>query len=129
MYIEPTQAYYRGTEQCAARGRFLLLLQLKQSTISLECSPENTYAVVRRVALRQVGQFMMGRANINGKWVSVSGAYGSDGLPMHVDALPRDAVPLPRNLYDAWAHGGGWNGAGGEATAMRQWSLETFKGK
>lgn len=70
---------------------------------------------------------MMGRANIGGRWRSVSGAYGSDGLPMEVDALPADALPLPRELYDAWSKGGGHNGAGTESDAMRAWALATFK--
>ena len=132
--------YMRGTEQRTTRGRFLLLLQpniykppnhagTMHLDIQASCAPENTFAVVRCVALRQLGAFMMGRANLCGRWVSVSGAYGSDGLPMSVDKLPKDAVPLPARLYDAWSKGGGWNSAGGEATDMRRWAFETFKGR
>src|SRR6187401_2175409 len=111
MFIEKTFSGYRGGSQIATRARFLLLLQLRNGP----CNASNTFAVVHRVALRQLGHFMMGRANLCGKWVSVSGAYGSDGLPMTVDALPRDAKPLPQELYDAWNKGGGWNSAGYEA--------------
>lgn len=118
MYIEPTFTYYRGAQQCAARGRFLLLLQLADRP----CNAENTFAVVRKVALQQLGHFMVGRANIAGQWRSVSGAYGNDGLPMTVDKLPGDAVQLPGELYQAWNIGQGWNGAGSEAAAMRQWA-------
>jgi hypothetical protein len=142
MYITKDDhfGYYRGSEQCVTRGRFLLLLQPNKykepnhaGTMHLDiqasCSPENTFAVVRRVALRQLGAFMMGRANLCGKWHTVSGAYGSDGLPMSVDKLPHDAVPLPRELYDAWSKGGGWNSAGAESRDMRRWAYETFKGR
>jgi hypothetical protein len=127
MYIKPVFTYYCGTEQRSRAGPFLLLIQPDKSTIADTCTPSNTYAVVRRVALRQLGHFMMGRANINGKWHSVSGAYGSDGLPMSINTLPRDAKALPADLYDAWKSGGGWNGAGSEAPAMRAWALQEFK--
>jgi hypothetical protein len=69
---------------------------------------------------------MMGRANLNGRWCSVSGAYGNDGLPLAVERMPPDAKPLPPELYDAWNKGNGWNGAGSEAQAMRTWATETF---
>jgi hypothetical protein len=77
---------------------------------------------VRKVGLQQFGHYMMGSANICGKWKTVSGAYGSDGLPMTVDVLPKDAKPLPTELYDAWNKGGGWNGAGSEAAAMAEFA-------
>lgn len=121
MYLKAGRTYYRGTEQHACRGDFLLLLQLPGMD---KTGPEHTYACVRKVALRQLGHFMMGRANIAGQWVTVSGSYGSDGLPMTVKALPKDAKPLPRELYDAWNKGGGWNGAGSEAQAMRDWAID-----
>ncbi len=123
MYLNPTRAYYRGTEQASARGAFLLLVQLKDKP----CNASNTYAIVRKVALHQCGNFMMGRANLCGKWRVVSGAYGSDGLPMDVDQLPSDAVLLPQALYDAWNNGGGWNGSGNEAPDLRTWAKAQFK--
>ena len=124
MYIRGSHRYYSGTAQCVQRAPFLLLLQLYDGP----CGPENTYACVRKVALRQLGHFMLGRVNLFGRWHSVSGTYGSDGLPMTVDRLPKDARPLPRELYDAWNKGGGWNGPGSEASAMRAWALVTFNG-
>ena len=123
MYIDRTsRCYYVGTEQRVFRAPFLLLLQLENGP----CDASNTFACVRKVALRQLGHFMMGYANLNGKWHSVSGAYGSDGLPMTVTTLPHDAKPLPTDLYNAWNKGGGWNGSGSEAPAMRTWARETF---
>ena len=80
-------------------------------------------AVVRIVALRQLGHWMMGRVNIGGTWHSVSGSYGGDGLPMTVpDDVFLRGVPVPSDLYDAWAKGDGWNAAGNEASAMRAWA-------
>ena len=126
MYIQNTPIYYRGDQQTVQRAPFLLLLQPNQATISESCRPENTYAVVRQVALKQMGHWMMGRANLSGKWVVVSGGYGNDGLPMSIPTLPRDAQPLPRELYDAWSNGGGHNGPGSEASALRKWAIDTF---
>ncbi len=122
MYLRGSHRYYIGSEQHVTRAPFLLLLQLRDGP----CSPENTFACVRKVALRQLGHWMMGRTRIGAKWYSVSGSYGSDGLPMTVDALPKDAKPLPRELYDAWNKGGGWNSCGSEASAMRDWAIVNF---
>lgn len=125
MYLKPTRSYYVGTEQATSSAPFLLLLQLNDKP----CNAENIFACVRKVALRQLGHFMMGKARIHGRgnWATVSGAYGSDGSPLGVDKLPADAVPLPAELYEAWNKGGGWNGAGSEATAMRAWAIAAFK--
>ena len=128
MYITGGRAYYRGTEQHASRGRFLILL-------SDDYHHRALFAIVRTVALSQCGQFMMGTARVYGHSLVISGAYGSDGLPLNVDRLPepiRDRVraemkPLPRHLYQLWADGGGWNGAGTEADGMRRWALSTFE--
>jgi hypothetical protein len=118
MYIGKGFTYYRGSEQRHTAAPFLLLLQLRSGP----CDTSNTFAIVRKVALQQFGHYMMGSANICGKWKTVSGAYGSDGLPMTVDVLPKDAKPLPTELYDAWNKGGGWNGAGSEVAAMAEFA-------
>jgi hypothetical protein len=146
MYITKDDhfGYIRGTAQCVTRGRFLLLLQPNQYKdgtwwegrvgptkwldIAATCTPENTYAVVRRVALSQCGHFMMGTANLCGRWVSVSGAYGSDGLPMslasegrsfafhansannYIKAIIAVGWPLPEKIRRNWSylHVQGW---------------------
>jgi hypothetical protein len=68
---------------------------------------------------------MMGNARVHGHRLTLSGSYGSDGLP---DTVPAEVyargVELPDELYNAWNNGGGWNGAGSEAPAMREWALE-----
>lgn len=124
MYIKTSFTYYRGTEQCARRAPFLLLLQPREHE---GAARDNTYAIVRSVALRQLGHWMMGIARVGAQRVSVSGAYGNDGLPITIDTLPKDAVKLPGELYDAWNKGEGWNSCGKEAPAMRAWARETFK--
>ena len=124
MFLRNSRSYYQGCEQHTSRAPFLLLLQLRNASGDMRTQ---TFACVRKVALQQFGHFMMGSANLSAKWSTVSGAYGSDGLPMTVDALPSDAKLLPVELYDAWNKGEGWNSAGREAPSIRQWARNTFK--
>ncbi len=85
-------------------------------------------AIVRYVRMRQLGHFMMGSARIGSQRITLSGSYGSDGLPVSVpDEVYQMGAELPGELYNAWNNGGGWNGAGSEAPAMRQWALATFR--
>jgi len=85
-------------------------------------------AVVRKVALRQLGHWMMGKARIYGHNFTVSGAYGGDGLTMDVpqEVYDRLQVELPDSLVEAWNKGGGWNSAGSEAPMIREWALENL---
>lgn len=84
-------------------------------------------AIVRYVRMRQVGHWMMGSARIGSHRITLSGSYGSDGLPTTVpDSVYKLGVPLPQELYDAWSNGGGWNCAGSEAEAMRKWALSAL---
>ena len=128
MYLKPTRTYYAGTEQRSARGPFLILCQPD--------SPERfdpitqTRAIVRQVALAQWGHWMMGTARAFGRSLTLSGAYGNNGLLTTVSAeVYARAVTVPAELMEKWAKGGGWNSAGGEADDMRQWAnanLETL---
>ena len=128
MYLENVFSGYDSSgQQMTQRGRFLILFQLQKDNIGDMCCAENTYAIVRKVALQQFGHWMMGRANVGGKWITVSGSYGGDGMPRTFTELPHDAVRLPAELYELWAKGGGHNSAGNEAAAMRKWANETFK--
>ena len=116
--------YYKGTSQYRNRGDFFLL-------VSLKGSPFETYgirALVRTVALEQLGHWMMGAARIAGKSYMVSGAYGADGLTLDVEQAAYDlAVPLPHDLIDQWSVGGGWNSAGSEVEGMRRWAMENLE--
>lgn len=121
MYItQDGYTYYDGSGQRHTRAPFLLLVQPKDEPAG---KTNNLRGIVRKVALRQLGCWMMGVARVRGESITVSGAYGGDGLPCSVSRNVYDAgVPLPDALYEAWAHGGGWNSAGSEAQAMREWA-------
>lgn len=125
MYIKQTAAYYRGTEQCARRGLFLLLIQ----PAGIEGTKKPIKALVRKVALRQCGHWMMGTARVYGHSLTVSGAYGADGLVMEApdEVYNRAPVELPSDLAEQWNNGGGWNSAGSEGPAIRQWARENLK--
>lgn len=115
--------YYRGGEQCHTRAPFLLLIQDEKQDVG----PDNFRALVRKVALQQMGHWMMGVARIKGQPITVSGAYGRDGLPVSVSKeIYALGVEVPKELYDLWNNGGGWNSCGSEATAMRGWAVKTF---
>lgn len=117
MYIQaPNRGYTSDGQQFCRRAPFLLLIQTS------DCS--DIYGVVRSVALRQLGNWMMGLTRILGKSYSVSGSYGNDGLTMTVDTIPPDAKKLPDYLREAWNKGGGWNSAGSEAGAMVEWARQ-----
>lgn len=116
MYISPISYYYRGTIQCVPKGPFLILAQQADKPIGAD----NLYAIIRKVALSQLGHWMMGHANIGGKYHSISGAYGNDGLPMTLPNIPRDAIKVPLALYNQLANGKGWNGPSEEGDAFRE---------
>ena len=118
MYLDNSGGYYTSDgEQHSRRGRFLILMSLRGG----DCN--DIRGIVRKVALRQLGHWMMGRVRIGREWYSVSGAYGHDGLTLNVadDAFAR-GTPLPPELYAAWNKGGGWNSCGSEAPDMRKWA-------
>ena len=101
--------------------------------------------LVRRTALYQLGQFMMGSVTITGTktesfadgperkvpWkhrVTLSGTYGGDGLSVTVPRAVFDkGTEVPAELVAAWNTGGGWNSAGSEGPAMRAWGLELMR--
>ncbi|HEX5426534.1 MAG TPA: hypothetical protein VFW94_23505 [Candidatus Acidoferrales bacterium] len=125
MFITTKYSGYNRHGEQSAAGRFLILMQPNFDTKLTGKQPLR--AVVRYVRLRQLGHFMMGSARIGKHRLSLSGSYGGDGLPVSVpDEVYQSGVELPQELYDAWNNGGGWNGAGSEAPAMRAWALATF---
>ena len=125
MYLnnEGRTYYSRTGNQHHSRAPFLILMQDKDG----DCGPDNFRAIVRKVALEQLGHFMMGTARIKNTSITISGAYGSDGLPVSVPKEIYDmGIDIPAKLYEAWNKGGGWNSCGNEAEAMKEWDLETF---
>jgi hypothetical protein len=148
MFISTRRSGYtlRGTQ--FAQGRFLILMVCSGKLSSGEACPcegprhssgvlanefrgsaglSRVKAIVRYASLRQCGHFMMGSARIAGQRVTLSGAYGGDGLTRTVNhEVYAQGIDLPGRLYELWNTGGGWNGAGSEAGEMRAWALENF---
>ncbi len=121
MYIEATEGYYTadGTQHMR-RGRFLILVQPK----GWENRNMPMRALVRSVALRQCGHWMMGTARAFGHSIPISGAYGADGLTRDVPMeVYERAAAVPDALIEEWSTGGGWNSAGSEAESMRAFAL------
>lgn len=124
MYIQPTRTYYQGTELCASRGLFLILCHPKLPGYKHADYFTETRALVRKVALRQCGHWMMGTARAYGHSLTLSGSYGADGLILEVPQEVYDrAFPVPRELMEAANNGGGWNSAGSKADLFRKWAL------
>jgi hypothetical protein len=129
MFITQKSGGYDRHDQAFSSGKFLLFMQPNDEWEKYRTfGREKIRCLVRSCALRQLGHWMMGTVRIKGKSITVSGAYGSDGLPKSV---PREiwelGVELPQDLYDKWAKGGGWNSAGSEAAEVREWARNTFK--
>ena len=123
MFITPIRMKYVGSEQHTTSGMFFCLV----STDALPLDKDNFRGVVVRTHLEQCGHWMMGNASICGQRFTLSGSYGEDGLTMTVPkAIFDKCVPIPAELYEAWAHGGGWNGCGSEGEAMRKWAVENI---
>lgn len=124
MYIQKTVTGYEK-DGCQVSRRALFLILIRPHVESREGN--EVRAIVRKVALRSCGQFMMGCAFAKGKRITISGAYGSDGLPVSVPpSIFEQGIPLPSDLKDTWNNGGGWNGAGSEADAMRKWAIDNL---
>lgn len=99
-------------------------------SVTASCAAPIRCAVVY-TSMSQCGHFMMGFARIGGQRITLSGAYGGDGLPRSVPMSiykHKRTVELPAELREAWNKGGGWNGAGNEAGAIQEWAKRTFAG-
>ena len=125
MYIENSKTYYTNHGQKSTRANFLILVQSEDRPLG----PNNFRGLVRKVVMRQCGNWMMGTARVANESLTLSGAYGGDGLPKTVsEKIFEKGTPVPKALYDAWDKGGGWNSCGSEADAMRAWALKEICG-
>lgn len=131
MFLTAKRSGYDRNGEQVCSGRFLVMMQPKSEWIDGKFNSHTSDPIrclVRFCAMRQFGNFMMGFIRVKGQRLTVSGSYGSDGLPMDV---PREiyelGVELPAELREAWNKGGGWNSAGSEAPAIRAWAKQTFK--
>lgn len=131
MYIEDKGGYYDSHgQQHSRKGWFLMLMHPEHHWSEREKRKDyftETRALVRKVALSQCGHWMMGTARAFGHSLTVSGAYGADGLIMNVpEEVYEKAYPVPERLMRLSNDGGGWNSAGSEADEMRKWALENL---
>lgn len=137
MFLQDNQfrGWYTRSGVQKARGLFLAVFSGEENYP--DPHPETgrplptLYAAVRTVEVSQLGHWMMGYLRLAGARVTVSGAYGEDGLPMDIDKLSEAQkgllveVPFPIAV-EFWS-GGGWNSAGKEAPAMRKWAQEHIR--
>lgn len=115
-----------------AQGAFLLLVSpAYQGSLSIATeSPRPYRGLVRYVKMSQSGHFMVGSVSIRSQAgmrhiISLSGAYGADGLIREVpNAIYAMGTDLPAELHDKWNRGGGHNSVGMEAPDMDAWAKE-----
>ena len=123
MFFEKHDRHVAGCPECDAHTAYYSVcryFRLKHITYPIR-------GIVRYVRMKQLGHFMMGSATVGKHRLILSGSYGSDGLPDSVpDEVYEAGVELPKELIEQWNTGGGWNDAGSEAPAMREWALATF---
>ena len=120
MFITGRSSCNRYGEQ-SSQGMFLILMQPMEE----EYRDLPIRGLVRRVKLTQLGHWMMGELKIKDHSITLSGAYGSDGLTRDVPKEVYDlGVDLPEELHEAWNKGGGWNGVGSEASLMKKWAID-----
>lgn len=124
MFINTKACGYTRDGQQTARGRFLVLC--KPKAWEDRNMPMRAFAI-SNVRMKQFGHFMMANAKWRGFKITLSGTYGDDGSPCPVERAVYDLATLvPQELVDAWNKGCGWNSAGCEAPAMKEWALKTF---
>jgi hypothetical protein len=134
MFITPnhSRSWSTASGEQRAFGNFLILMQSQDViTNTSDHLPRATYpdesklfAIVRKVKLTQMGHWMMGEAFVANERIGLSGAYGGDGLPVHVPSnIARLGIYLPHELYLAWAKDDtGHNSAGSSGDPIRRWA-------
>lgn len=140
MFFNGSTTYYDSSGQRAGRAKYLILANDWSTYIceDAECSMSyqthshtrigKLYACVRKVAMRQCGQFMMGSARVGDSTIILSGPYGSDGLPEDYDKLSASSrarfTLVPDAIADLYWHPehSGHNSAGSEARAMVEYA-------
>lgn len=144
MFIDTNKwrgGYTRNGEQ-RAEGAFLVVMC--HETERDPSGHRKLRAFVRNIRMKQCGHWMIGtiRASVFGHKIaiSLSGTYGSDGLPHdtgfknHADkSIPYESRPIvdlwdvshvvPQELADKFWAGGGHNSAGSEGPSMRKWAF------
>lgn len=127
MFITNKRSGYNRNGEQFASGKFLILMQETPGNgpgeIQRVCKAP-IRCLVRPTHFTSLGNFCMGFAMIHGRRLTLSGAYGGDGLPVSVDAETyARGLELPDELRGLWSNGKGWNGAGNEMDEMKKWAL------
>jgi hypothetical protein len=121
MYIEDTSTYYVGTVEHIRKARYLILVRPIWDPSIMARAPAPR-ALVRTIALRQVGHHMVGKARLWGYVIQVSGGFGLNGQPATVpDWLYDRAATIPPELLVKWNQGAG-------RKRLRAWARNTFPG-
>ena len=139
MFIKTTRSGYNDDGEQICHGLFLWVFGDPSGGRELR-------AVVRHIRMRQCGHWMMASAELAGFRMSLSGSYGSDGLPDDLGsyfpkgqnesvqmteaqkkAVWEQLVVIPDELRDKFWAGGGHNSAGSEGPSMREWALANLK--
>lgn len=147
MFLTPSNTYYDSDGSQRASKAWYLILACREAgpldgmgiTTRDEqytcgtCGKAHSalYAIARKVALSQLGHFMMGTARIGGHSVVVSGNFGSDGLPDTIGqyGIPSALAPyftkLPNDVASSYWHSGEDYHAGksGDYRQLGLWAL------
>lgn len=141
MFLTSRRNGYDRSGQQVASGLFFLMFS------NPDKGDRELRACVRFVAMEQLGHFMMGSVRIAGCSISLSGAYGSDGLPLNLDrhfiglneagqaqyrdftqeqkaAIWKQLTPLPTDLAETYWKSEGHNDAGSAGGNIRKWAKE-----
>lgn len=125
MFIENCRSWVSPDGAQHAQGLFLIFMHPDME--GLEGFKHPMKALVRHTRMVQCGHYIMGSIRVGGLKLTVSGSYGSDGLPKNVPQEVYDlGLEVPSELFEAWNKGGGWNGAGAEAPLVRAWAIENL---
>jgi hypothetical protein len=133
----------RGGQQVAS-GLFFIMFSNPDRTKG----QRELRGCVRFVSMEQLGHFMMGHVRIGGYSLTLSGSYGSDGLPFDLGryfvglvdgeakfadftpeqkaAIWEQLTPLPPELAETYWKSDGHNDAGTAGPALRKWAKENM---
>jgi hypothetical protein len=119
MFVANTYGGYNSHGEQVAHGLFLLLFNSPE----FMTGDRELRAVIRHARLRQCGHFMMGSCQVGPARITLSGAYGSDGLPGDPPAgLWERLHPVPEELCQAYWSGSSHNDAGPAGPSLRAWA-------
>jgi len=118
MFIGNGRQWYTANGEQRSQGQFVALFA---------DSANKLFGVVRSVRLHQFGHFMMGTMKVGAQKVTLSGAYGGDGLPRDLSNVAEENRSLlhevPADLAARfWKCDDGWNSAGSIGPDIATWA-------